>query len=122
MKSGAVVPLTGIVVALGAVTAPLPEAGADALGYLVNITVRPGYNFPNPEAAVAYGYAICDRVGQGASYSDTVAMAKDEIGRLGGGREDYQAAYLISQAVDQLCPQLIWQLRNSAANYTGGPP
>lgn len=108
--------------AFGVAAAPAPEAGADALGYLVNITVRPGYNFPSADAAVAYGYSICDRVGQGASYSDTVAMTKDEISRLGGSRDDYQAAYLINQAVDQLCPQLIWQLRNSAANYTGGPP
>ena len=35
--------------------------------------------------------------------------------------DDYQAAYLINQAVNELCPALIWQLRNSAAHYTGGP-
>jgi prephenate dehydrogenase len=27
----------------------------------------------------------------------------------------------INQAVNELCPGLIWQLRNSAAHYTGGP-
>jgi len=26
----------------------------------------------------------------------------------------YQASYLISQAVNELCPTLAWQLRNSA--------
>ena len=31
--------------------------------------------------------------------------------------DDYQASYLINQAVNELCPALIWQLRNSAAHY-----
>jgi hypothetical protein len=38
--------------------------------------------------------------------------------------DEYQASYLISQAVNDLCPALIWRLRNSAAHYrppvTGG--
>lgn len=29
----------------------------------------------------------------------------------------FQASYLITPAVNDLCPALIWQLRNSAANY-----
>lgn len=28
-----------------------PPAGADVLAYLVNVHVRPGYNFPNADAA-----------------------------------------------------------------------
>jgi hypothetical protein len=28
---------------------------------------------------------------------------------------------LINQAVNELCPSMIWQLRNSAAHYTGQP-
>jgi hypothetical protein len=35
----------------------------------------------------------------------------------GGRGGDYQASYLITQAVNELCPALIWQLRNSATNY-----
>ena len=31
--------------------------------------------------------------------------------------DDYQASYLIRRAVNELCPALIWQLRNSAAHY-----
>ena len=31
----------------------------------------------------------------------------------------YQAGYLINQAVNELCPAQIWQLRQSAAGYTG---
>ena len=39
-----------------------PAAHADQVAYLVNVHVRPGYNFPNAEAALGYGYSICDRV------------------------------------------------------------
>jgi hypothetical protein len=31
--------------------------------------------------------------------------------------DGYQASYLITQAVNELCPAMIWQLRNSAAGY-----
>jgi len=31
--------------------------------------------------------------------------------------DEFQASYLISQAVNELCPELIWQLRNSAGRY-----
>ena len=37
----------------------LSPAHADTVGYLVNVTTRPGYNFPNADAAVAYGGGIC---------------------------------------------------------------
>ena len=33
--------------------------------------------------------------------------------------DEYQGTHLISQAVNELCPELTWQLRNSAAHYTG---
>jgi hypothetical protein len=36
--------------------------------------------------------------------------------------DEYQASYLITQAVNELCPALIWQLRNSAAHYRPAPP
>ena len=32
-----------------------PSAHADQVAYLVNVHVRPGYNFPNAEAALGYG-------------------------------------------------------------------
>jgi hypothetical protein len=31
--------------------------------------------------------------------------------------DEYQASYLIAQAANELGPELIWQLRNSAAGY-----
>lgn len=58
-----------VFVALAAATAVLgviaPPAGADTVAYLVNVHVRPGYNFPNAEAAIGYGRTICDRSPRG---------------------------------------------------------
>jgi hypothetical protein len=93
-----------------------PSAHADAVAYVVNVTMRPGYNFPTADAALAYGYGICDRVGAGASYSSGIATIKADFGT----DDDYQAAYLINQAVNELCPALIWQLRQSAVHYMPG--
>lgn len=92
----------------------VPSAHADAVAYLVNVTMRPGYNFPSAEAALAYGETICDRVNHGASYTEDLAAIKADFAT----DDDYQAAYLVNQAVNELCPDLIWQLRQSAAHYT----
>ena len=91
-----------------------PSAHADHVAYLVNVTVRPGYNFPNPDAALAYGYGVCDRVGAKVGYAQLV----DDVQRDFGSTDYYQGAYLINQAVNELCPAQIWQLRQSAAGYT----
>ena len=91
------------------------QAHADAVGYLVNITVRPGYNFPNPDAAVAYGYGVCDSIQQGTSYGPLLAEIMTDLFTS----DEYQSAYLVNQAAEMLCPAAIWQLRQSAANYVG---
>lgn len=90
-------------------------ARADVVAYLVNVTVRPGYNFANADDAVAYGHSICDRVARSRSYADLVGDLKANFNTT----DEYQASYLITQAVNELCPSLIWQLRNSAAHYRG---
>ena len=97
-------------------TAVAPAAHADTVAYLVNVTVRPGYNFANPDAALAYGYGICDRVGRGTPYAQLIAGITSDFAT----DDDYQGAYLVNQAVNELCPALIWQLRQSAVHYTGG--
>ncbi len=94
--------------------AAAPSAHADQVAYLVNVTVRPGYNFPNADAALGYGYSICDRVEAKMGYAQLV----DEVKRDFGSTDYYQGAYLINQAVNELCPAQIWQLRQSAAGYT----
>ena len=91
-----------------------PSAHADQVAYLVNVTVRPGYNFPNADAALGYGYTVCDRVGAKMGYAQLV----DEVKRDFNTADYYQGAYLINQAVNELCPAQIWQLRQSAAGYT----
>lgn len=111
-------PLRWALAACGTVVvAAAPAAHADAVAYLVNITVRPGYNFPSADAALAYGNSLCDRVGRNTPYAAVLAGVKDDFQTP----DDYQAAYLVNQAVNELCPALIWQLRRSAAHYTGGP-
>lgn len=91
-----------------------PPAHADTVAYLVNVTMRPGYHFADAADALAYGYGICDAVRQRVSYPQAVGTVMTDFST----DDDYQAAYLINQAVNELCPELIWQLRNSAAGYT----
>jgi opacity protein-like surface antigen len=97
-----------------AALAAAPSAHADEVAYLVNVTVKPGYNFANADAALGYGYGVCDRVGAKMDYAQLV----DEVQRDFGTADYYQGAYLINQAVNELCPAQIWQLRQSAAGYT----
>jgi Protein of unknown function (DUF732) len=95
-----------------------PHAGADAVAYLVNVTVRPGYNFTGAEHALTYGRGICDKVGAGRTYSQIMSDVKSDVNTA----DEYQASYLISQAVNELCPALIWELRNTAAGYQAPGP
>jgi len=86
---------------------------ADVVAYLLNVTVRPGYNFADADAALSYGHGICDKVSRGRSFAQLMGDVKADFNTS----DEYQASYLISQAVNELCPALIWQLRNSAAGY-----
>jgi hypothetical protein len=106
------------VAALGVATvAPAPYARADQVAYLVNVTVRPGYNFPNAQAALDYGYGICDKITAGRGYPQIMGDVKADFNTS----DEFQASYLISQAAQELCPAMIWQLRNSAAHYRPPP-
>jgi Protein of unknown function (DUF732) len=90
-----------------------PHARADAVAYLVNVTVRPGYNFANADHAIAYGRGICDKISAGEQFTQIVRDIKSDFATA----DDYQGTYLISQAAQELCPANIWQLRRSAAYY-----
>jgi len=108
--------LAGVTLATASIGAPLvasPSARADTVAYLVNVTVRPGYSFANADDAIRYGRRICDKVADGRSYGAVIGDLKADFNTS----DDYQAAYLINQAVNELCPALIWQLRNSAVQY-----
>lgn len=110
-------PLAGLVLAaflaMGAATVGAPMAAADEVGYLVNVTMRPGYNLGSADQALAYGRGICDKVAGGEGYAQLTGDIKTDINTA----DEYQATYLIGQAAQELCPNLIWQLRNSAAGY-----
>lgn len=99
----------------GLATTTAPRAEADVVAYLVNVHVRPGYNFPNGDVAIAYGQTICDRVAAKMPYPQLVDQLKVDFHTT----DYYQAGYLINQAINELCPAQIWQLRESAAGYTG---
>jgi hypothetical protein len=107
----------GVLAACAAMLGLAPYARADVVAYLVNVHVRPGYNFPNADAALGYGYGICDKVSAGRAY----AQLMDEVKADFATSDEYQASYLINQAVNELCPAQIWQLRNSAAHYRPPP-
>jgi hypothetical protein len=102
------------------VTAPNARAGlapAEQV-YLYDVIFRrPDMHWASADAALAYGYGICDKVRQGRPYAQIAGDFKADFQTP----DEYLAAYVISDAAQQLCPELIWQLRNSAANYTPPP-
>jgi hypothetical protein len=115
--------LTRIAAVAGAATAAqlllvqLPTAQADAVAYLVNVTVRPGYDFPDADTALRYGRSLCEEVGRGRVYTELITDIQTDFHTA----DPYQGAYLINQAVNELCPALIWQLRRAATHNEGSP-
>jgi Protein of unknown function (DUF732) len=90
-----------------------PGARADEMAYLINVTVRPGYHFANAGDALDYGHDICGKVARGLPYGVIMGDVKSDFST----NDEYQASYLIAQSTNELCPALIWQLRNSTAGY-----
>ena len=80
--------------------------------YLYDVSVRRQYNFPNNDA-VSYGHVICDKVIAGEHYPQLMGDVKNDV----TPNDEFAANYLVSYAVNLLCPDMIWQLRNSAAGY-----
>jgi len=104
--------LAAILVAVGTGTAAIavaPGAHADQVGYLVNVHVRPGYSFADAQTALDYGYSVCDRVAAETRFADLVNQVEADLDTS----DPDQSTYLIGQAVDQLCPADLWQLRQS---------
>jgi hypothetical protein len=98
-----------------AVSAPFRASAAPApeVEYVYDVMVRRHYNFVDASDAVGYGYAICDRIGRGGTYAQVMGEVKNHI----TPNDEFAANYLVSNAVNLLCPALIWQLRDSAAHY-----
>src|ERR1700736_4861451 len=55
------------------------RARADAVAYLIEVTVRPGYNFANADDALGYGNRLCDKVSQGRTYADLIGDVKADF-------------------------------------------
>lgn len=87
--------------------APAPE-----VEYVYDVVVRRHYAFPGNDA-LSYGHGICDKVGRGEGYGQVMGDVKSDV----TPNDEFAANYLVSYAVNLLCPELIWQLRNSAAGY-----
>lgn len=88
--------------------APAPE-----VEYVYDVMVRRHYNFANLDEAVKYGYGICGKVSEGEGYAQIMSDVKSGM----TPNDEFASNYLISYAVNLLCPAQIWQLRNSAAGY-----
>lgn len=97
-----------LVLAPWAHAAPAPD-----VEYLYDVTVRRHYDFPNTTDPLNYGYGICDRVTAGRTYAQVMGDVKSDV----TPSDEFAANYLVSYAVNLLCPAQIWQLRNSAAHY-----
>lgn len=87
---------------------PAPE-----VEYVYDVMVRRHYNFADPGQAIGYGYGICDKVSRGQSYAQVMGDVKSDV----LPNDEFAANYLVSYAVNLLCPAQIWQLRNSAGGY-----
>jgi hypothetical protein len=109
--------ITAVAVVAGSISLAqdLRASGAPApdVEYVYDVMVRRHYSFADPAEAINYGHGICDEVGRGDSYAQVMGEAKNDV----VPNDEFAANYLISYAVNLLCPALIWPLRNSAANY-----
>ncbi len=112
---GAVLGTVGFL-AFGATVCAAP-ASADEVAYLLNVTVRAGYNFASAGDALAYGQRICAEIAGGTAYGKLIADVKSDF----AATDEFQASYLVAQAANEICPAQIWQLRTSAAGYRPHP-
>jgi hypothetical protein len=104
---------SGALLLAGAGIIPAAVAGADMSAYLQGVLMKPGYNFSSARRALDYGYAVCDKVFQGVGYPQIVSDVKADFNT----NDEFMGSFLIHQAVNELCPELIWQLRDSATGY-----
>lgn len=103
--------------AAGMMPTPLAHAKpAPEVEYMYNVEGRRHYNFPNNDA-IGYGYGICNKVTAGAGYPQVMGDIKNDV----TPNDEFSANYLVSYAVDILCPAQIPQLRNSAQGYRPPP-
>lgn len=109
----ALLAIAAVVVGAEQTLAPQAHAApAPDVEYVYDVMVRRHYNLPGNDA-IGYGHGICDKVSHGESYADVMGDVKRDV----MPNDEFAADYLVSYAVNLLCPAQIWQLRNSAAHY-----
>lgn len=105
------------VAALTVVSAPRAAAvPGPEIEYTYDVMVRRHYDFPGNDA-IGYGFGICDKVTRGQPYASVMGDVKADV----FPNDEFAANYLVSNAVGILCPEQIWNLRNSAAGYRPPP-
>lgn len=97
--------------------APAHAAPAPEVEYMYDVAVRRHYMFPGDTDALAYGHEICDKVRRGDNYGQIMGRVKTDV----APSDEFAANYVVSYAVNLLCPDQIWQLRNSSAGYRPPP-
>jgi len=102
-----------IVAAPIARSAPSPE-----IEYLYDVEARRQFAFPANTDPVSYGHAICDKVGSGEGYAQLITDIRGDV----QPSDEPAANYLLSYAVNLLCPERIPDLRHSAAGYQPPAP
>ena len=111
-----IVGVVAVGAASGAVAPRAHAKPAPEVEYMYDVSVRRHYNFPNNDA-IGYGYGICGKVTGGEGYPQIMGDVKKDV----TPNDEFAANYLVSYAVDILCPAQIWQLRNSAQGYRPPP-
>ena len=81
------------------------------------VQVARHYNFSKPDEAISYGHGTCETLSRGQGYAQVMGEVKGDV----VPNDEFAANYLVSNAVNLLCPAQIWQLRNSAAHYQPPP-
>jgi hypothetical protein len=117
VKGGKLVALLVVAAVLGGTTfggaAQVRAAPAPEIEYTYDVTVRRQYTWPPGTDPVSYGHSICDKVTGGTSYAQVMGDVKNDV----SPNDEFAANYLVSYAVNLLCPEQLWQLRKSAARY-----
>jgi len=107
--AAAAVVVGGIPVTLAARATAAPDPRVE---YVYDVVARRHYGFPNGDA-LAEGDGICDKVRRGEGYGQVMGEVKSEV----TPSDEFAANYLVAYSVQLLCPDLIYQLRNSAGGY-----
>ena len=81
------------------------------------VQVARHYNFSKPDEAISCGHGTCETLSRGQGYAQVIGEVKSDV----IPNDELAANYLVSYAVNLLCPAQIWQLRKSAAHYQPPP-